>query len=81
MQRIRDEAHRFAITYHRNLRAKRYGSELEKIEGVGEIRKKALLKAFGSVKEIREAPLAALESTPGIDKKTARTVYEFHHKD
>lgn len=81
MQRIRDEAHRFAITYHRNLRAKRYGSELENIEGVGEVRRKTLLKSFGSVKEIKEAPLAALESTPGIDRKTALAVYEFYHKD
>ena len=81
MQRIRDEAHRFAITYHRNLRAKRYGSELEEIDGVGETRRKALLKAFGSVKEIKEAPLAALEAAPGIDKKTARAVYEFYHED
>lgn len=81
MQRIRDEAHRFAITYHRNLRAKRYGSELEKIDGVGAVRRRALLKAFGSVKEIREAPLAALEAVAGIDAKTARAVYEYFKKN
>lgn len=81
MQRIRDEAHRFAITYHRNLRSKRYGSELEKIPGVGEVRRRALLKAFGSVKEIRQAPLSALRATAGIDEKTAIAVYDFYHKE
>lgn len=81
MQRIRDEAHRFAITYHRNLRSKRYGSELEQIPGVGEVRRRALLKAFGSVKEIKEAPLSALKATAGIDEKTALAVYGFYHKE
>lgn len=80
MQRIRDEAHRFAITYHRNLRSKRYGSELENIPGVGEVRRRALLRAFGSVKEIKEAPLSALRAASGIDEKTALAVYEFYHK-
>ncbi len=79
MQRIRDEAHRFAITYHRNLRAKRYGSELEDIPGVGEVRRKILLRAFGSVKEIKEASFSALSATEGIDERTARAVYEFYH--
>lgn len=79
MQRIRDEAHRFAITYHRTLRAKRYGSELEKIPGVGQVRRRALLKAFGSVKEIKEAPLSALAAAAGIDEKTALAVYRYYH--
>jgi len=81
MIRLRDEAHRFAITYHRNLRAKRIGSELEKIEGVGEVRRKILLKAFGSVTAIKEAPLTALLATAGIDERTARAVYNHYHKE
>ena len=81
MQRIRDEAHRFAITYHRNLRAKRYGSELEEIPGVGAVRRKALIRAFGSVKEIKQAPLAALKAAAGIDEKTAVAVYNYYHKE
>ena len=81
MQRIRDEAHRFAITYHRNLRAKRYGSELEEIPGVGAVRRKALIRAFGSVKEIKQAPLSALKAAAGIDEKTAVAVYNYYHKE
>lgn len=56
LQRLRDEAHRFGITYHRKLRSKRViSSELDKIEGIGELRKKNLLKKFGSVQRIKEA--------------------------
>lgn len=56
LQRLRDEAHRFGITYHRKLRSKRViSSELDKIEGIGEQRKKSLLKKFGSVAEIKKA--------------------------
>ena len=53
VQRIRDEAHRFAITYHRDVRGKRAASELDDVAGIGPGRKKALLKRFGSVRRIR----------------------------
>jgi excinuclease ABC subunit C len=67
LQTIRDEAHRFAITYHRGLRSKRMvDSVLDEVEGIGPNRKKALLKRFGSLKRIREASLEELElSLPG----------------
>jgi excinuclease ABC subunit C len=67
LQTVRDEAHRFAITYHRGLRSKRMvDSVLDEVEGIGPTRKKALLKRFGSLKRIREASLEELElSLPG----------------
>ena len=64
MQRIRDEAHRFAITYHRSLLPARAGV-FDDIEGIGPVRKKALLKRFGSVRRIREASVDELAETPG----------------
>ncbi len=79
LQRVRDEAHRFAITYHRNTRMKRIGTELTKIPGVGEKKSKLLLKAYGSVARIKELPLEALESTAGMDKPTALAVYRYFH--
>ena len=72
VQRIRDEAHRFAITYHRDVRGKRaLHSELDDIEGIGPGRKKALLKRFGSVRRIREASLDEVAGTPGISRDLA----------
>ena len=66
LQRIRDEAHRFAITYHRNLRAKRtLQTELTQIPGIGPLTAKKLLQAFGSVARVREAPAADLEAQVG----------------
>ncbi|UCD84761.1 MAG: excinuclease ABC subunit UvrC [Deltaproteobacteria bacterium] len=80
LQRIRDEAHRFAITYHRKLRdKKRLRSSLEDIPGVGEVRKKELLRHFGSLKKIKEASLKDLEQAPGIIKGLARNIYDFLH--
>jgi excinuclease ABC subunit C len=77
LQRIRDEAHRFAVIYHRNLRSKKLEeSELDVIIGVGKKRKLDLLAAFGSVEGIRNAPLEALEATPNIPVNVARTIYE-----
>ncbi|MEO8246917.1 MAG: excinuclease ABC subunit UvrC [Chloroflexota bacterium] len=67
VQRLRDEAHRFAITYHRDVRGKRaLRSELDDIAGIGPARKKALLKRFGSVRKIREASVEEVAATPGI---------------
>ena len=72
VQRIRDEAHRFAITYHRDVRGKRaLRSELDEIAGIGPGRKKALLKRFGSVRRIREASVDEVAATPGISHDLA----------
>ena len=76
LQAIRDEAHRFAITYHRKLRDSRIeNSILDQIEGVGPERKKALLKAFGSVKKLRKAtPEQIMEKIPGMGAKLAKRI-------
>jgi excinuclease ABC subunit C len=72
VQRIRDEAHRFAITYHRDVRGKRaLRSELDDIAGIGPGRKKALLKRFGSVRRIKEASVEEVADTPGISRDLA----------
>jgi len=72
VQRIRDEAHRFAIAYHRDVRGKRaLRSELDEVAGIGPGRKKALLKRFGSVRRIREASLDEVAATPGISRELA----------
>jgi excinuclease ABC subunit C len=81
LQQIRDEAHRFAIAYHRLKRGKRMTqSALDGIPGLGETRKKKLLKHFGSVKRIREAAPEDLEAVPGLPKKVAGAVYEALHQ-
>jgi excinuclease ABC subunit C len=75
VQRIRDEAHRFAITYHRDVRGKRaLRSELDEVPGIGSSRKKALLKRFGSVRRIREASVDDVAATPGITRPLAERV-------
>jgi excinuclease ABC subunit C len=81
LQRIRDEAHRFAITYHRDLREKKVTkSELDEVEGIGRIRKKMLLLKFGSVEAIKQATLEELLKTEAINKKVAEKVYSYFHK-
>jgi excinuclease ABC subunit C len=80
LQRLRDEAHRFAITTHRAGRAKTLvRSELDEIEGVGPARKRALLNHFGSARGVGAAGLADLEAAPGINRETARRVYAHFH--
>ncbi len=75
VQRIRDEAHRFAIAYHRDLRAKRtVRSALDELPGVGPARKRALLRAFGSVKRIREASVEEVAAVPGIGPALAERI-------
>jgi excinuclease ABC subunit C len=75
VQRIRDEAHRFAITFHRQVRGKSsVQSALDTIPGIGPKRKKALLRKFGSVKQIREAELEEIASTVGFTKALAEKV-------
>jgi len=77
LQRLRDEAHRFAITYHRALRGKeRLRSVLDAIPGVGAERRRRLLRAFGSVKRMRAATVDELAEVPGISPGLARTVRE-----
>src|SRR5918994_1523608 len=72
VQRIRDEAHRFAITYHRDVRSKRaLRSELDEIAGIGPGRKQALLRRFGSVRRIREASVEEVASVRGISRSLA----------
>ena len=80
VQRMRDEAHRFAIGTHRNRRSKGLGrSELDRVPGIGGRRKKALLQHFGSARGVAEAGLRDLEQVPGINKTVARAVYDHFH--
>jgi excinuclease ABC subunit C len=80
LQRLRDEAHRFAIMTHRAGRQKAMGrSGLDAIEGVGPARRRALLNHFGSLRGVAAAGLAALEACPGIDRALARRIYEHFH--
>ncbi|MFM9592286.1 excinuclease ABC subunit UvrC [Streptomyces scabiei] len=75
LQRVRDEAHRFAITYQRTKRAKRFrASPLDDVPGLGEARKQALLKHFGSLKKLRSATIDQICEVPGIGRKTAETI-------
>ena len=80
LQRVRDETHRFAITTHRASRSKGLvTSELDEVPGVGAARKRALLNHFGSARGVKQAGLVDLEAAPGINRETARRVYEFFH--
>ncbi|HEY1856907.1 excinuclease ABC subunit UvrC [Acidocella sp.] len=80
LQRLRDEAHRFAITTHRNARSRKLTtSELDDVPGVGAARKKALLMHFGSARGVKGAGLKDLEAVDGINHATARAVYAHFH--
>ncbi|MGW8313898.1 MAG: excinuclease ABC subunit UvrC [Desulfuromonadales bacterium] len=80
LERLRDEAHRFAITYHRKIRAKaQLLSSLNDIQGVGPQRRKALLKKFGSLKGIKAASLAEIQSVPGLPSSVAAQIYRHFH--
>ena len=80
VQRLRDEAHRFAIGAHRARRKKDFvKSPLDEIPGVGPARKRALLHAFGSAKDVAAAGLSDLEKTPGLNAATAKRIYDFFH--
>ncbi|MDH6625449.1 excinuclease ABC subunit C [Streptomyces sp. LBL] len=75
LQRVRDEAHRFAITYQRTKRAKRFrSSPLDDVPGLGDARKQALLKHFGSLKKLRSATIDQICEVSGIGRKTAETI-------
>ena len=78
LQRVRDEAHRFAVSYHRKLRSRRLThSLLDKIPGVGPKRRKALLRHFGSLGEIKKANITKLKEVEGVSGKTARKIYDY----
>ncbi|GLK86553.1 excinuclease ABC subunit UvrC [Ancylobacter defluvii] len=80
VQRLRDEAHRFAIGSHRARRSKDIAQGgLQEIPGIGPTRKRALLHHFGTLKAIERASLADLEAVPGVNAATARAVYDFFH--
>ncbi|MFD9892722.1 excinuclease ABC subunit UvrC [Amycolatopsis sp. NPDC059027] len=75
MQRVRDEAHRFAIRYHREKRSKRMQtSELDSVPGLGQARRTALIKHFGSVKKLKQARVEEIEAVPGFGRRTAEAV-------
>src|SRR3989442_2556999 len=75
VQRIRDEAHRFAVTYHQQVRGKRaVRSVLDDVEGVGPARKRALLRRFGSVRAMREAPIEDLAAVTGVGPSLAERI-------
>ncbi len=80
LQRIRNEAHRFAIEYHRKLRKKRtIRSELDRIPGIGPTRRKILLSHFGSVEKIKQANVRELLQIEGISKRVAENIYNYFH--
>jgi excinuclease ABC subunit C len=80
LARLRDEAHRFAITFHRKLRRERnFRSVLEEISGVGEGRKRSLLRHFGSLKRVKEASVAEIAQAEGFGPLQAAAVHEFFH--
>ncbi|NIO41651.1 MAG: excinuclease ABC subunit UvrC, partial [Burkholderiales bacterium] len=75
VQRIRDEAHRFAVEYHRKLRSKRgVASRLDQIPGIGPQRRQSLLKTFGSIEAIRQASVDELAAVPGMTRGAAEQV-------
>jgi excinuclease ABC subunit C len=80
LQHIRDEAHRFAVTYHRQKRAKRtLHSPLDDVPGIGAARKRALLKQFGSLSRLQRATVQEIASTPGVGPALARTIHDRLH--
>ena len=81
LQRIRDEAHRFAVSAHRVRRKKGLSkSLLDQIEGIGSIRKRALLNHFGSARAVESASLDEIKSVDGVEEKVAKKIYNFFHE-
>ena len=81
LQRIRDEAHRFAISAHRARRKKGISkSLLDQIEGIGSVRKRALLNHFGSARSVESASLDEIKSVEGVEEKVAKKIYNFFHE-
>jgi excinuclease ABC subunit C len=81
LQRLRDEAHRFAITFHRTRRdAAARESMFDQLDGVGPMRRRALLWHFGSAEGVLSASAEELEAVPGVPAKTARSIYAQLHR-
>ena len=81
LQRLRDEAHRFAISAHRAKRKKGISkSLLDQIDGIGSIRKRALLNHFGSARAVESASLDEIKSVDGVEEKVAKKIYNFFHE-
>ena len=81
LQRVRDEAHRFAISAHRSKRKKGISrSMLDQIDGIGSIRKRALLNHFGSARAVESASLEEIQSVDGVEEKVAKKIYNFFHE-
>jgi excinuclease ABC subunit C len=81
LQAVRDEAHRFAITYHRSLRSKQQtASILDSIEGVGKTRKKQLINKFGSINKIKKCTIYDLMRIPGITETIAQNILKTLNK-
>ncbi len=81
LQRIRDEAHRFAISAHRAKRKKGISkSLLDQIQGIGSVRKRALLNHFGSARSVESASLDEIKSVEGVEEKVAKKIYNFFHE-
>lgn len=79
--RVQDEAHRFAIEFHRNLRGKnQIKSILDDITGIGQVRRKALMKHFKSIEDIRNATVEELKEVSAMNEEAAENVYNFFHK-
>jgi excinuclease ABC subunit C len=79
--RIQDEAHRFAIEFHRSLRSKsQVHSVLDDIDGIGPARRKALMRSFQSIEKIREASVEELAAVDAMNQASAEAVYQFFHK-
>ncbi|MBQ7409020.1 MAG: excinuclease ABC subunit C, partial [Alphaproteobacteria bacterium] len=82
LRAVRDEAHRFVITYHRSVRAKQMtASVLDSIEGIGPKRKKQLLQHFGSVHAIMDADIKSLSRVPDLGKSAAEKIYAYFHSE
>lgn len=82
LQQVRDESHRFAITYHRKLRSKKITeSSLDNIPGIGQNRKKYILKELGSIDKVKEASINQLANIKSMNKKVAENVYNYYHNE
>jgi excinuclease ABC subunit C len=80
LMRIRDESHRFGVTFHRKLRRKSaFDSEIDQIPGIGEDRKKHILRHFGSLKQVRNATATDLQQVKGIGKELAEQIFTYFH--
>jgi len=80
LQRVRDEAHRFAITYHKKLRSRRtISSVLDQIPGIGPTLRTSLLKTLGSARAVREASVGQLAAVPKVSPRLAERIHDFFH--